>query len=153
MLPKTTGNERLENQELRKVGLKVTLPRVKILALLEQSDTRHVSAEEIYRMLLEQGEEIGLATVYRVLTQFELAGLVQRHHFESGLSVFELNRGPHHDHLVCVNCGRVEEFCDETIEQRQREIAREKGFLIEDHALIIYGRCNKPDCRQKEHPL
>ncbi len=136
----------MENQEIRKAGLKVTLPRVKILEMLETSDTRHVTAEDVYRSLLESGEEIGLATVYRVLTQFEAAGLVQRHHFEGGHSVFELNRGGHHDHIVCVKCGRVEEFYDDIIEERQKAIAEEKGFTIEDHALILYGSCKNPGC-------
>ena len=113
----------MEDQEIRNAGLKVTVPRVKILELLETSGERHVSAEDVYRMLLESGQEIGLATIYRVLTQFESAGLVERHNFEGGSSVFELNRGQHHDHIICVVCGRVEEFVDETIEQRQQEIA------------------------------
>lgn len=139
----------MENQEIRNAGLKVTLPRVKILGILESHGDRHMSAEDVYRMLLETGEEIGLATVYRVLTQFESAGLVQRHHFEGGHSVFELNRGGHHDHIVCVQCGRVEEFCDDVIERRQREIADKLGFVIEDHALTIYGRCNSPSCARK----
>jgi Fur family ferric uptake transcriptional regulator len=105
-----------------------------------------MSAEDVYRELLGRGEEIGLATVYRVLTQFEGAGLVARHHFEGGQSVFELNRGDHHDHIVCVQCGRVEEFFDETIEKRQRSIARDRGFAINDHSLIIYGDCRRKDC-------
>jgi Fur family ferric uptake transcriptional regulator len=133
-----------KNQQIREAGLKVTLPRVKILRILEASEKRHVSAEEVYRMLLENGEEIGLATVYRVLTQFETAGLVCRHHFEGGQSVFELNRGTHHDHLVCLRCGRVVEFTDEVIESRQQAIAERHRFAIEDHALVIYGIC--PDC-------
>jgi Fur family ferric uptake transcriptional regulator len=125
----------------------VTLPRVKILELLEGSDQRHVSAEDVYKMLLEKGEEIGLATVYRVLTQFESAGLVTRHNFEGGHAVFELESGNHHDHLVCVVCGKVEEFVDRTIENRQKEIAKKHGFEIVDHSLIIYGHCNNPKCR------
>lgn len=133
----------MDNQEIRKAGLKVTLPRVKILELLESSNHRHVSAEDVYKMLLDKGEEIGLATVYRVLTQFEAAGLVTRHNFEGGHAVFELDRGDHHDHIVCVVCGKVAEFMDSTIEQRQREVAREHGFEMADHSLIIYGRCNK----------
>ena len=139
----------MENQDIRNAGLKVTLPRVKILGILESSGDRHMSAEDVYRMLLDSGEEIGLATVYRVLTQFESAGLVQRHHFEGGHSGFELNRGGHHDHIVCVQCGRVEEFCDDVIESRQREIAERLGFVIEDHALTLYGRCNKSGCVRK----
>ncbi len=133
----------MDNQEIRKAGLKVTLPRVKILELLEDSDQRHVSAEDVYKMLLEKGEEIGLATVYRVLTQFEAAGLVTRHNFEGGHAVFELDRGDHHDHIVCIVCGKVEEFMDRTIEERQRQIARDHGFEMADHSLIIYGRCSE----------
>ena len=132
----------MENQDIRKAGLKVTLPRVKILEILENSDARHVSAEDVYKELLANGEEIGLATVYRVLTQFEGAGLVERHQFDGGHSVFELNRGDHHDHMVCIQCGTVEEFYDDSIEKRQQEIARKKGFEISDHSLVIYGICN-----------
>jgi Fur family ferric uptake transcriptional regulator len=135
----------MENQQIKQAGLKVTLPRVKILRLLQRSDQRHLSAEDIYKELLGAGEEIGLATVYRVLTQFEGAGLVCRHHFEGGQSVFELNRGGHHDHLVCVKCGMVVEFVEEVIEERQRAIAKRHGFSIEDHSLVIYGLC--PKCR------
>ncbi len=131
----------MESSDLKKAGLKVTLPRMKILEFLEQANVRHQSAEEIYRSLLDDGEEIGLATVYRVLTQFEAAGLVERHHFESGQAVFELNEKGHHDHIVCVICGKVEEFFDEIIETRQREIAAEKGFQVTDHSLTLYGKC------------
>lgn len=133
----------MDNQEIRNAGLKVTLPRVKILELLENSSQRHVSAEDVYKLLLEKGEVIGLATVYRVLTQFEAAGLVVRHNFEGGHAVFELDRGKHHDHIVCVVCGKVEEFMDDTIEKRQKEVAQERGFEMVEHSLIIYGRCNK----------
>jgi len=137
----------VENQEIRKAGLKVTLPRVKILEVLETNDSpRHMTAEDVYKSLLERGEEIGLATVYRVLTQFVNAGLVERHHFEGGQAVFELNRGSHHDHIVCVQCGYVEEFYDETIEANQRKIAERKGFAIRDHSLIIYGDCQRKKC-------
>ena len=136
-----------ESNHLRKAGLKVTLPRMKILEMLESSETRHLSAEDVYKALLESGEEIGLATVYRVLTQFETAGLVARHHFEGGHSMFELNEGDHHDHILCVKCGRVDEFMDETIEKRQRQIAQDAGYEITDHSLYIYGIC--PDCRGK----
>lgn len=136
----------MEDKEIRNAGLKVTLPRIKILEVLEVNSDEHMSAEDVYRALLERGEEIGLATVYRVLTQFEGAGLVSRHHFEGGQSVFELNRGDHHDHIVCVQCGKVEEFYDETIEKRQRQIASKHGFSISDHSLIIYGDCTKSDC-------
>ena len=139
-----------EDQEIRKVGLKVTGPRVKILELLEKYGNQHVSAEDVYRMLLEAGEEIGLATVYRVLTQFEAAGLVERHNFEGGYSVFELNRGQHHDHIVCIICGKVVEFTDNIIEERQQAIAQESGFEIGDHSLTLYGRCRDPDCPGKK---
>jgi len=133
----------MESNDLKKAGLKVTLPRVKILELLESSDTRHHTAEDIYKALLDSGEEVGLATVYRVLTQFEAAALVTRHHFESGQAVFELNQGNHHDHLVCVKCGRVDEFYDDIIEQQQKKIASDKGYTITDHNLILYGVCSK----------
>ena len=136
----------MENQDIRKAGLKVTLPRVKILEVLETSDARHMTAEDVYKALLEKGEEIGLATVYRVLTQFEGAGLVERHHFEGGQAVFELDRGKHHDHIVCLQCGRVEEFVDDTIEACQKKIAEQRGFDISDHSLILYGDCVKADC-------
>ena len=138
----------MDDGNLRKAGLKVTLPRVKILQILENSDTRHFSAEDVYKMLLESGEEIGLATVYRVLTQFETAGLVTRHHFDSGHSVFELDQGDHHDHIVCVRCGKVDEFVDETIERRQHEIAKSAGYKMTDHCLYIYGLCEA--CQAKE---
>jgi Fur family ferric uptake transcriptional regulator len=132
----------MENQhQIKQAGLKVTVPRLKILHILETSEQRHLSAEEVYKELLAAEEEIGLATVYRVLTQFESAGLVVRHHFEGGQSVFELNRGGHHDHLVCVKCGAVIEFLDEVIEQRQQAIADQNGFKIVDHSLVIYGDC------------
>lgn len=136
----------LESQDLRKAGLKVTLPRMKILEMLESSENRHMSAEDIYRELLESGEDIGLATVYRVLTQFEAADLVVRHHFEGGNSVFELNRGEHHDHIICVDCGQVVEFYDETIEQRQKSVASQQQFRIADHSLILYGKCQRDKC-------
>ncbi len=134
-----------ENQELRRAGLKVTLPRVKILQILESSSTghQHVSAEDVYRALLEAGDDVGLATVYRVLTQFETAGLVTRHNFDSGHSVFELAKGEHHDHMVCIESGDVIEFSDPVIEQRQREIAEQHGYTLEDHALVLYVRKKK----------
>jgi Fur family ferric uptake transcriptional regulator len=130
------------NQELRKAGLKITLPRVKILQILESSEhgAQHMSAEDVYRALLTAGEDVGLATVYRVLTQFESAGLVTRHHFETGHSVFELAKGEHHDHMVCVTSGDVIEFTDAVIEQRQREIAKEHGYDLVDHSLVLYVR-------------
>lgn len=132
-----------ESQHIKKAGLKVTSPRVKILEMLESrsSADRHLTAEDVYKTLLQEGEEIGLATVYRVLTQFEAAGLVKRHHFEGGNSVFELESGQHHDHIVCVKCGRVEEFRDEIIEQRQKEIAAKSQFKLTDHSLCLYGLC------------
>lgn len=128
----------IENQELRKAGLKVTLPRVKILQILENSDQRHLSAEDVYKALLEAGEDVGLATVYRVLTQFEDAGLVVRHNFDGGHSVFELDRGEHHDHMVCVESGKVIEFHDERIEALQEEIAEKHGYEITGHNLVLY---------------
>lgn len=140
----------MESHDLKKAGLKATLPRIKILEMLESSETRHMSAEDVYKTLLEGGEDVGLATVYRVLTQFESAGLVTRHHFEGGHSMFELNEGKHHDHILCVKCGKVEEFVDEVIEERQRAIARKKGFSMTDHALYIYGVCS--GCQQKRKP-
>lgn len=132
--------------ELKSVGLKATLPRLKILSLFETSDERHLTAEDIYRVLLNEHEDIGLATVYRVLTQFEQAGLLIRHHFESGKAVFELNRGGHHDHLVCMQCGRVEEFFDAEIEKRQDQIAKERGFSIREHSMYLYVDCTKASC-------
>lgn len=140
----------MEEQEIRKAGLKVTAPRVKILELLEKSPERHVSAEDVYKMLLAADEDIGLATVYRVLTQFEAAGLVEKHHFEDSYSVFELNKGKHHDHIVCVTCGRVKEFVDDTIEQRQQMIADDLGFQINEHELVIYGQCLDENCKRKK---
>ena len=132
----------METQELRNAGLKVTLPRIKILEILEkQQDDRHLSAEKVYKILLAEGEEIGLATVYRVLTQFEAAGLVNRHHFEGGNSIFELNSGSHHDHVVCMKCGKVDEFTDELIEKRQIEIAERLGYTLTEHSLYLYGYC------------
>lgn len=136
----------MESQNLRDAGLKVTLPRLKILEMLESNPARHMSAEDIYRQLRDLDEDIGLATVYRVLTQFETAGLVRRHHFEGGHAVFELERGHHHDHLVCVKCGHVEEFEDDTIEKRQRERAKELGFALTEHSLIMYGNCLRENC-------
>jgi Fur family ferric uptake transcriptional regulator len=139
-----TGAEwasKVDSDEIRKAGLKVTLPRVKILEILASGGGRHMSAEDIYRRLIDQGEEIGLATVYRVLTQFEQADLVTRHHFEGGTSVFELNQGEHHDHIVCVDCG---------IEQLQLDVASRLGFDIAEHNLILYGRCRRKDCPNRK---
>lgn len=135
----------METQDLKKAGLKVTVPRIRILETLANSEKRHLSAEDVYRSLMDAGEEVGLATVYRVLTQFESAGLVTRHNFEGGQSVFELDEGEHHDHILCVQCGRVDEFVDDVIEQRQLRIAENRGYQMTDHALYIYGVC--PDCQ------
>ena len=132
--------------ELKSSGLKATLPRMKILELFQHAERRHMAAEDVYKMLLTEGLDVGLATVYRVLTQFEQAGLLVRHHFDSGKAVFELNEGHHHDHLVCIRCGRVEEFYDAAIEKRQHAVARERGFEISGHALYLYADCVKARC-------
>lgn len=131
----------MKNRNLKKAGLKITGPRIKILQILENSASEHLSAEDIYKILLETGEEIGLATVYRVLTQFEAAGIVIRHYFEGGSSVFELDDGEHHDHIVCIKCGKVEEFVDPTIEERQLAVAERMKFRMTDHNLYIFGIC------------
>jgi Fur family ferric uptake transcriptional regulator len=132
--------------ELKASGLKATLPRLKILDIFQSTSVRHLSAEDVYKILLAENMDVGLATVYRVLTQFEQAGLLHRNNFETGKAVFELNEGSHHDHLVCMDCGRVEEFFDEEIEKRQHQIAKERGFKIADHALALYGHCTKEKC-------
>ncbi|MFO1300882.1 MAG: ferric iron uptake transcriptional regulator [Burkholderiaceae bacterium] len=132
--------------ELKNMGLKATLPRLKILEIFQNGKQRHMSAEDVYRELIAENQEIGLATVYRVLTQFEQAGLLKRSNFESGKAVFELEQGQHHDHLVCLQCGRVEEFYDAEIEKRQQKIAKDRGFSLQEHALALYGNCIKPDC-------
>ncbi|MEE9579897.1 MAG: ferric iron uptake transcriptional regulator [Nitrosomonadaceae bacterium] len=132
--------------DLKTMGLKATLPRLRILSLFENTVIQHLSAEDVYRSLISEGEDIGLATVYRVLTQFEQAGVLKRHHFESGKAVFELNRGDHHDHLVCLQCGHVGEFYDEEIEKRQVKIAKDRGFVIHEHSLSLYVDCVKPTC-------
>ena len=137
-------------QSLKDSGLKATLPRRKVLELFEQSKVRHLSAEDVYKSLMAEGIDIGLATVYRVLTQFEQAGLLSRQHFETGKAVFELNQGGHHDHLVCLQCGRVEEFYDAEIEQRQSEVARKRGFELKGHSLALYADCTKPDCPNRK---
>jgi Fur family ferric uptake transcriptional regulator len=139
-----------DEKGLRSAGLKATLPRLKILELFESSKDRHLAAEDVYKVLLNTGEDVGLATVYRVLTQFEEAGLLVRHHFESGKAVFELNEGTHHDHIVCVKCGRVEEFYDPEIEKRQEDAAKELGFTMQEHSLMIYGMCSKQPCGPKK---
>lgn len=132
--------------EIKNSGLKATLPRIKILEIFQKSAQRHMTAEDVYKALLTEDADIGLATVYRVLTQFEQAGLLSRNHFESGKAVFELNEGHHHDHLVCLSCGRVEEFFDPAIEERQHAIARERGFELQEHSLALYASCIKKDC-------
>ncbi len=137
----------MKNKNLRQAGLKVTLPRVHILKILEKAEPHHLTAEDIYQALVEQGEDVGLATVYRVLTQFEAAGLVKRQHFTSGEAVFELEQGVHHDHLVCLSCGKVEEFVDDFIEKQQEEIAKNAQFKMTDHTLTIYGLCKNCDSK------
>ncbi|MBY0578314.1 MAG: ferric iron uptake transcriptional regulator [Burkholderiales bacterium] len=136
--------------DLKNIGLKATLPRIKILELFENSSVRHLTAEDVYKLLINEGMDTGLATVYRVLTQFEQAGLLVRHHFEGGKAVYELNTGNHHDHIVCLQCGRVEEFYDPEIERRQSKIAKEKGFIITDHSLYLYADCVKQACPYKD---
>ena len=135
-----------DQKDLKNAGLKATLPRLKVLSLFENSKDRHLSAEDIYKVMINSGEDVGLATVYRVLTQFEQAGLLIRHHFESGKAVFELNAGGHHDHVVCMKCGRVAEFYDEEIEKRQESAAAKLGFTMQDHSLTIYGLCKQQPC-------
>jgi Fur family ferric uptake transcriptional regulator len=132
--------------ELKSTGLKATLPRLKILDVFQKGAQRHMTAEDVFRVLLDERSDIGLATVYRVLTQFEQAGILSRSHFESGKAVYELNEGTHHDHMVCLDCGRVEEFYDAEIERRQHDVARAKGFAIADHALSLYAHCTKDPC-------
>lgn len=140
----------MESRELKKAGLKITLPRLKILEILEAAEPRHMSAEDVYKTLLESEADIGLATVYRVLTQFEAAGLVRRHNFEGGSAVFELDDGKHHDHIICQQCGHVVEFVDEVIEERQEVNARKHGFEVADHALVIYGTCLRAHCPHRK---
>ncbi len=135
--------------ELKSSGLKATLPRIKILEVFQRSTVRHLTAEDVYKMLLAEGADVGLATVYRVLMQFEQAGILTRNHFETGKAVFELNEGKHHDHLVCMDCGRVEEFFDPEIEKRQKTIAHTRGFELQDHALALYAVCTKKDCQHR----
>lgn len=144
-----TGALGVGSKELKQAGLKVTLPRMKILGMLQHQEDGHLTAEAIYRALVDSGEEVGLATVYRVLTQFEAAGLVKRHYFEGGNSVFELNQGEHHDHIVCLECGRIEEFFDEDIESRQRLIAQRFEFELAEHSLILYCHCSRADCPRR----
>jgi Fur family ferric uptake transcriptional regulator len=132
--------------ELKNTGLKATIPRLKILEVFQRSTQRHLTAEDVFRVLLKERSDVGLATVYRVLTQFEQASILSRSHFESGKAVYELNEGKHHDHLVCLDCGRVEEFYDPEIENRQQAVAKAKGFAISDHALSLYAHCVKDNC-------
>ncbi len=139
-----------EDRNIRKAGLKVTVPRMKVLEILEGSSTRHMTAEDVYRALMDAGHDIGIATVYRVLTQFEGAGLVTRHHFAEGHAIFELNRGMHHDHIVCNQCGKIVEFIDETIEAVQQRVAAREGFALREHALILHGDCLNPECPEKK---
>ena len=136
--------------DLKSSGLKATLPRLKILEIFQNSAVRHLTAEDVYKILLTENMDVGLATVYRVLTQFEQAGLLHRNHFESGKAIFELNEGSHHDHLVCLDCGRVEEFFDEQIEKRQHAVAEERGFSIAEHSLALYGNCTKVNCANRK---
>ena len=136
------------SRNLKNAGLKATYPRLKILDLFQHAQERHLTAEDVYRHLLNEGMDIGLATVYRVLTQFEQAGILERHYFEGGKASFELNQGRHHDHFVCLVCGKVEEFCDPEIEHRQETVARERGFAIRSHALYLYGICASEECRR-----
>jgi Fur family transcriptional regulator, ferric uptake regulator len=136
--------------DLKERGLKATLPRLKVLELFQRSNVRHMTAEDVYKLLLTEDIDIGLATVYRVLTQFEQAGLLERHNFDSGKATFELNEGSHHDHLVCLDCGKVEEFYDAEIERRQEAIATERGFKIQEHALYLYGHCAKENCGNRK---
>jgi len=133
-------------EELKNTGLKATVPRLKILEVFQRGMHRHMTAEDVYRILLDEQSDVGLATVYRVLTQFEQAGILIRSHFESDKAVYELDEGQHHDHLVCLDCGKVEEFYDPEIEKRQHAVAKAKGFTITDHALSLYATCNRPDC-------
>jgi Fur family ferric uptake transcriptional regulator len=139
-----------QSDEIKNSGLKATLPRIRVLEVFQRSTQRHLTAEDVFKALLADDADIGLATVYRVLTQFEQAGLLSRTHFETGKAVFELNEGRHHDHLVCLNCGKVEEFYDEAIELRQQAIARERGFELQEHALSLYAVCVKADCPNRE---
>ena len=136
-------------EELKNSGLKATLPRIKVLEVFQKTSQRHMSAEDVFKVLLTENADVGLATVYRVLMQFEQAGILSRNHFESGKAVFELNEGKHHDHLVCVDCGRVEEFFDAEIERRQRGVAQARGFELQDHALALYAVCTKKNCQYR----
>jgi Fur family transcriptional regulator, ferric uptake regulator len=138
-----------EPQDLRAAGLKATLPRLKVLEVFQNSNKRHLTAEDVYRVLLNEESDVGLATIYRVLDQFEKAGVLARHHFEGGKAIYELEEGKHHDHIVCLQCGRVEEFYDEEIEKRQIKVAKERGFVIHEHQLYIYADCTKEKCEHR----
>lgn len=148
--PRKTGDHIADIQSL---GLKATAPRIKVLRVFQQNRQRHLSADDVYKILLGEGADVGLATVYRVLMQFERAGLLSRQHFEAGKAVFELDEGHHHDHLVCLHCGQVLEFADSAIERRQQEIARELGFELQEHVLALYGFCSDQRCRSRRPPL
>lgn len=145
-----TENMTNNTTDLKSSGLKATLPRLKILEIFQNSVDRHLTAEDVYKILLIENLDVGLATVYRVLTQFEQAGLLHRNHFETGKATFELNEGSHHDHLVCLDCGRVEEFFDDQIEKRQHLVAKEHGFTLAEHSLALYGNCTKPNCEHRK---
>jgi Fur family transcriptional regulator, ferric uptake regulator len=138
--------------ELKNSGLKATLPRIKVLEIFQKSTQRHMTAEDVFKVLLMEDADVGLATVYRVLMQFEQAGILSRNHFEAGKAVFELNEGTHHDHLVCLDCGRVEEFFDAEIEKRQHNVAQSRGFELQDHSLALYANCTKKKCEHKTKP-
>lgn len=140
----------MQSDDLKDAGLKATQPRIKILSILERNRERHMTAEDVYRALMEIGDDLGLATIYRVLTQFESAGLVIRHHFSEGHAVFELDSGEHHDHIVCIDCGKVTEFVDATIERRQVRIAKERGYRLSDHSLVLYGHCERQRCPHRK---
>ncbi|MDR2450852.1 MAG: ferric iron uptake transcriptional regulator [Candidatus Accumulibacter sp.] len=142
-----------KSSELRNIGLKVTVPRMKILELFDKTEGKHLTADDVYRLLQDDNLDIGLATVYRALTQFEQAGLLERHHFESGKAVFEKKAIQHHDHLVCTRCGLVEEFHDEEIERRQRRVAKERGFALQAHAMTLYVNCIRADCPNRDRPV
>ena len=148
-MPQRDATPSTHADELKSSGLKATLPRIKILEVFQRTAQRHMTAEDVFKTLLLEGADIGLATVYRVLMQFEQAGLLSRSHFESGKSVFELNEGQHHDHLVCLTCGRVEEFFDPDIEQRQRAVAQARGFELQEHSLALYATCARTDCEHR----
>ena len=139
-----------KSTELKSIGLKATFPRMKILELFDKAEGQHLTADDVYRLLISENMDIGLATVYRALTQFEQAGLLERHHFESGKAVFEKKAVKHHDHLVCINCGHVEEFHDEEIERRQKKIAKERGFAIQAHAMYLYAECIRSECPNRD---